>query len=83
VAVVFYNGVPAIENSKIYLNGRAQNLSSCHGSTTPAKNATPTMFVADWGVGGGGNFGGIIDQLKVYNRELFSGEIWASYRATK
>lgn len=83
VAVVFYNGVPAIENSKIYLDGQLQNLSSCHGSSTPAKNATPTMFVADWGTGGGGNFGGTIDQLKVYNRELSAREIWALYRSTR
>ncbi len=83
VVTVFYNGVPAIENSKIYLNGQKQNLTSCHGSSTPAKNVTPTMFVADWGTGGGGNFGGVIDQLKVYNRELSQEEILALYKATK
>jgi len=83
VAVVFYNGVPAAENSKIYINGIKQNLTSCHGSETPAKNATPTMFVADWGTGGGGNFSGLIDQLKVYSRELSAEEILALYNATK
>jgi hypothetical protein len=83
VVAVFYNGVPAYDNSKLYLNGEKQSLQNCHGSVTPAKNATQTVFVGSWGSGGQNYFNGLIDGFKIYNRVLTEAEIQALFQATK
>ncbi|MEW5805418.1 MAG: LamG domain-containing protein [Patescibacteria group bacterium] len=83
LVAVFYNGVPAYDNVKLYLNGKSQDLQNCHGSTTPAKNATQTGFVGTWGAGQQSQFNGIIDGFKIYNRILTEAEVQALYQATK
>lgn len=80
---VFYNGVSALNNSKIYLNGEERAMTNCHGSVTVAKNATPIAFLGDRVTGSGNNFTGAIDQLRIYNRVLSAEEARALYLAAK
>ncbi len=79
VAAVFYNG--NYLNEQLYINGVKQTISqqvgtSCNRSvTTSARIGTwPNSLLV---------FGGLIDELKIYSRELSASEILAAYNDLK
>lgn len=75
VAAVFPNGVPSASNVKLYIDGVEQTVSQRLGSTTASRKATPKIFVSGWGYDGGLKFGGCIDDVRIYNRELSAAEV--------
>ena len=76
VAVVFPNGVPSAANTKIYIDGVPQALTQATG-TPRNRTATSRMFLSGWGCTAGYKFGGTIDDVRIYNRELTVAEVGA------
>jgi len=76
VAVVFPNDVPSPANSKIYINGALQTITQLKG-TPLSRAATPGVFISGWGFDSGYRFGGSLDDVRIYCRELAAGEITA------
>jgi len=76
VAVVFPNGVPSASNSKIYINGNLVSLTQ--GKGTPlSRTATPGVFLSGWGFDSNYKFGGSLDDVRIYSRELAAAEVAA------
>lgn len=75
IVAVFNNG-SNIDNA-LYINGIKQNIYSCKGSAG-SNYVTPNAFVSGWGYGGY-RFNGMIDELRIYNRELGSAEVLDHY----
>jgi prepilin-type N-terminal cleavage/methylation domain-containing protein len=80
VAAVFYNGVPSASTVKLYIDGEEQSLSACQGTTSASRTVTANARISGWRVGNGYYFGGSIDELAVYNRELSEEEIIDHYK---
>ena len=78
VAAVFYNGVPSSSTVKLYLDGSRQVLTDCLSrKTTYSKTVTTNACISGWGATEGYKFGGMIDDMRIYNRELSADEIVA------
>ena len=78
VAAVFYNGVPSSSTVKLYLDGSRQVLTDCLSrKTTYSKTVTTNAYMSGWGATEGYKFGGMIDDMRIYNRELSADEIVA------
>jgi hypothetical protein len=75
VAVIFPNGVPDTSNTKIYIDGVSQSVTSQLGSTTSSRTATEKIFISGWGINGSYRFDGDIDDFRIYNRALTSNEV--------
>jgi len=76
VAVVFPNGVPSTSNSKIYINGILQTLTQLKG-TPLSRTVTPGIFMSGWGFDSNYKFGGSLENMRIYNRELTATEVAA------
>ena len=79
VAAVFYNGVPSPSTVALYINGVSQTLTQRVGSTTQSRSATSSAQISGWAYGSGYYFGGIIDDFRIYNRELSADEVKLLY----
>jgi hypothetical protein len=77
VAVIFYNGIPSPSNSKIYIDGIEQSISDRLKATTRSVSATAKVFISGWGKDTGYKFRGMLDEVRIYNRALSTGEIAA------
>ena len=79
VVANFYNGAYTGKN-EIYVNGTKQTLSQCAGvAQSKSIASTSNFYIGDLGAGIGYPFGGIIDEMRVYNRYLNSTEVKALY----
>ncbi len=83
IAAVFYNGVPAIENVRLYVNGKEQQLQNCQGSVVAGKNVTANVTLGASGVNQQNGFTGILDDMQIFARQLTSQEIWNLYAGTR
>jgi hypothetical protein len=75
VAVVFPNGVPSSSNTKMFINGVQQAFTYQTGTAT-SRMATSTITLGKSPYGGY-QFGGLIDDVRIYNRELMAAEVAA------
>jgi MSHA biogenesis protein MshQ len=75
--VIFYNGIPSPSNSKIYIDGIEQSISDRLKATTRSVSATAKVFISGWGKDTGYKFRGMLDEVRIYNRALSTGEIAA------
>jgi DNA-directed RNA polymerase subunit RPC12/RpoP len=75
VAAVFPNAVPDAANCKLHLNGQAQALAWKGGAAGERMKADPIVFLARWWQSDGHRFRGLIDDLRIYSRELTPEEI--------
>jgi hypothetical protein len=83
VVAIFYNGVPSSTTVSLYVDGVKQNIYECRGSTTASRSVTSTLHVSGWAYGTGYYFGGIIDEIVIYNRSLSEEEIRQHYEAKR
>jgi PKD repeat protein len=77
VAVVFPNDVPTPSTAAIYIDGVAQQLSQQVGVTGDSRTATNRVVISGWGYGAGYKFGGLIDDVRIYNYALSASEVSA------
>ena len=77
VVVVFPNGVPSPSNTQIYINGVAQTVEERRSNlTTASRIATAKIHFSGW-IYSGGMFGGLLDDLRVYNYALSPSDVAA------
>ncbi len=79
VAAIFYNG--NYLNEQLYIDGVQQTLSQRVG-TSCNRSVTTSARIGTW-VNSLYIFGGKIDELKIYNRELTASEVLAAYNDLK
>ncbi len=79
VTAVFHNS--SSTQSRLYINGVQQSL-SLSGSPC-SRSATANARIAYWPNNGNYNFGGSIDDVRIYNRALSSQEIQDLYNETQ
>jgi len=79
VAAVFPNGTPTTNNAKLFINGVPQTLAKCTGNMPSSKTATSNVFLSGWNTNNTSTykFGGAIDDVRVYSRELTEVEVMA------
>ena len=79
VTAVFYNGVPSADTVKLYVDGQLMEIEDCYASypTTVSRSVTEDLWISGWGSNGGYKFGGSLDEVRVYNRELSADEVAA------
>ena len=78
VGLIFYNGDYTGKN-KIYINGVEKTLTQCGGSTGSATFASD-IYIGNWPVAGY-NFGGLIDDVRIYSRALSVSEVQELYKS--
>jgi len=83
VTAIFYNGVPSNQTVSLYIDGVKQSLYPCVGSTTNSKSVGSTFYISGWSTGWSYKFGGIIDEVRLYNRALRFAEIYSLFNASK
>ena|GEM_PF-2726844 len=83
VVAIFYNGVPSSTTVALYIDGVKQSIFACRGSTTASRSVTSTLQISGWAYSTGYYFGGIIDELKIWNRALSDEEVLAEYQLAK
>ncbi|MFC1612803.1 LamG-like jellyroll fold domain-containing protein [Patescibacteria group bacterium] len=76
--VVTGNAQNDIDNSKLYVDDREQDIRTTNNTGTP-----DTKTFLRIGVGHSNYFNGAIDSVRVYNRALSAGEIVAHYSSTR
>jgi hypothetical protein len=90
IVAVFYNGTPNATNSKIYVNGVKKTLTVSGTPVSKVLSASMTLSVGSglaWGLGSTAHirsgefyiFNGMMDELRVWNKELSQSEVTASY----
>ncbi len=72
VAAVFVNGVPSSSTVALYLDGVKQNISACAPNTSFDNRSVSSTL--DFG-SSGATFGGVVDEIAVYNRALTDAEV--------
>lgn len=77
VAAVFSNGNG--KTNKLYINGVQQTLTQRLGSTASGL-VNPNARISGWATGDGYNFGGMIDELEIWNGELTAAQIQSAYQ---
>ena len=75
LALVYPNGVPSAANAKMYINGVAQELVQRLGTSDRSVTATPLVFLSGWDATTKHKFGGLLDEVRIYRRELTAEEI--------
>ena len=76
VAAVFYNGVPSSSTVKLYIGGSRQVLADrLTGVTTLSRSASSNAYISMRDVGISYEYRGIIDDVRIYNRELTAVEV--------
>jgi len=83
IVAIFYNGVPSGATVSLYIDGVKQNIYSCTGSTTASRSVTSTAIISGWGTDSGYKFGGVLDEVKIFNRSLSDTEILREYQLSK
>lgn len=82
INATFYNGVPDATNNEIYINGVKQTLSNClWGAMSQSRSASPYVRIGgqpDWN---SGFMDWDIDELRIRNRVLTSGQILQMWRS--
>jgi len=82
IAAVFYNGISNPSNSKIYIDGVQKTLTTCDGGQTPAyKTAASTFWVGNVNDNANLPWDGIIDEVRVWNKELNAAQISQDYHS--
>lgn len=80
IAAVFYNGISTPSNSKIYIDGVQRALTICDGGQTQAyKVAASTFWVGNVNDNAGLPWDGVIDEVRVWNKELGATQIMQDY----
>jgi len=79
IAAVFYNGKPSVDNVSLYINGVAQNIYECRGTTNASRRVTPKLHISGWAYGSGNQFDGFIDEVRIYSRSLSISQIRKDY----
>lgn len=69
VAAVFINGLPNSNNVELYINGQRQTLAemSPENPTTTSRKVSSTVYIGGWGYDNKYDFGGNIDELKIWD----------------
>jgi hypothetical protein len=80
VGAVFYNGVPTSANNKLYINGAVQDIVPCFGDTSISRSVTSSARISGWRVNSSYMFGGIIDEVRIYDRALSAEEVQLVYQ---
>jgi len=80
VAVVFPNGAPGVSNAKMYINGVQQTLTQ--RGTPVSKNASSNVFLSGWDTSNQFKFGGTIDEVRIFDRELSADDVTSLYNGT-
>lgn len=77
VAAVFVNGKPTPGNVELYINGEKQELKEMLPSspTTSSRTVTSSIFLGGWGFNDSYDFGGGLDELKIWNGSRTEQEI--------
>jgi len=75
VAAIFTNNVASPEENLLYIDGVLQPSASRAGGTFNSKSVSSTLYISGWDTGTTYKFGGLIDELRVYNRALSESEI--------
>jgi flagellin-like protein len=75
IVAIFYNGVPSAPNVKLYIDGIENPVTHQFGSGPSPRTVTPKIFVSGWGCNAGYKFGGLIDEVRIYNRASDGGEV--------
>ena len=77
VSAVFYNGVASADTCRLYINGEQQSLVDLKDPTTTSKNITSSFCLSGCtdDASAQNRFGGCIDDVQIYNRELTGAEI--------
>ena len=77
VVAIFNNGDAKL--SEIYVNGNKQTLSQRFGSTG-SKTVSSSAKISGWNNNTGYKFGGLIDEVRIYNRALADDETLQHYQ---
>ena len=79
VTAVFYNGVPSADTVKLYIDGQLMEIAECDAShtTTASRSVTSQLVLSGWAYNSSYKFGGSLDEVRVYNRELSADEVAA------
>jgi len=80
VVAVFPNGVPTINNAKIFINGVPQTMTlySLYSTNTPySRSASSKVFLSGRDINDSYRFGGAIDDVRIYNKALTADEVTA------
>ncbi|WP_456363615.1 flagellin N-terminal helical domain-containing protein [Priestia aryabhattai] len=69
VAAVFTNGLPDSNNVELYLNGEKQTIQDMVPGfpTTSSRTVTDTIYIGGWGNDNNYDFGGSIDDLRIWD----------------
>lgn len=69
VAAVFTNGLPDSNNVELYLNGQKQTIQDMVPGypTTSSRTVTDTIYIGGWGNDNNYDFGGSIDDLRIWD----------------
>ena len=69
VAAVFTNGLPDSNNVELYLNGEKQTIQEMAPGylTTSSRTVTDTIYIGGWGNDNNYDFGGSIDDLRIWD----------------
>ena len=73
VAAIFYNGAYT-GNNKLYINGVNRTLTQCSGSAQSG-TARTTLYIGQTGTDNTYSYGGKIDDVRVYNYALTTGQV--------
>ncbi|MGV8168987.1 MAG: right-handed parallel beta-helix repeat-containing protein [Candidatus Nanoarchaeia archaeon] len=81
VAAIFHNGVVNSTYNKIYINGTAQVITTCLGTSHNNRSASTTAKISGWASNTLYKFGGEIDELMIFNYDLSPAQIQEVYNA--
>jgi hypothetical protein len=80
ISAVFYNGVASSSNSKIYIDGVEKSLAVCGGLQSPvSKSVSGTFWIGNVNDDAQVRWDGVLDEVRIWNRELSSTQIKQNY----
>lgn len=75
VAAVFTSQPLSYGENQLYIDGLIQPCTLLLGTTSAARTVDGTLFISGWDDGTDYKYGGLIDELRVYDRALSNSEI--------
>ena len=81
VVATFYNGLANPTDNELYLDGVKQTLTNCRGSVSTSRSVNTNPRIS--GHSGSYNFGGNIDEFRIWNGALSQDEVNNLYDAKK
>lgn len=87
IAMSFINGVPNEDNVEMYVNGQKQDITDMRNPTLSARTVSSTIYLGGWGTDSEHDYGGQIDELKIWDgtrtEEQIKNDMYATNSGTE